>query len=60
MRWIPGRAEALLHLRCIEINGDWELFIAWSDQQYHKRLIEYEAVQIRSNKTLECGSPLAA
>jgi hypothetical protein len=60
MRWIPGRAEALLHLRCIEINGDWEVFIAWSDQQYHKRLIEYEAVQIRSNKTLECGSPLAA
>ena len=31
MRWIPGRAEALLQLRCIEINGDWETFIAWSD-----------------------------
>ena len=24
MRWIKGRAEALLHLRCIEINGDWD------------------------------------
>ena len=30
MRWIPGRAQALLHLRCIELNGDWEAFIAWA------------------------------
>ena len=27
MRWIPERAEPLLHLRCIDINGDWEAFI---------------------------------
>jgi hypothetical protein len=27
MRWIRERAEALLQLRCIEINGDWERFI---------------------------------
>ena len=26
MRWIKGRAEALLLLRCIEINGHWEPF----------------------------------
>jgi len=54
MRWIPGRAEAVLHLRCLEINGDWETFIAWSDQQYKRRLVEYEVVQIRSNDPLEC------
>ncbi|OWK34534.1 hypothetical protein [Fimbriiglobus ruber] len=60
MRWIPGRAEALLHLRCIEINGDWEEFIAFTDQQILHRLIEYEAVQIRSNKPLKCGFALAA
>jgi hypothetical protein len=29
MRWIRERAEALLQLRCIEINGDWERFIDW-------------------------------
>jgi len=29
MRWIRERAEALLQLRCIEINGDWDRFIAW-------------------------------
>ena len=29
MRWIRERAEALLQLRCIEINGDWDHFIQW-------------------------------
>ena len=29
MRWIPQRAEALLHLRCIELNGEWETFVTW-------------------------------
>lgn len=60
MRWIPGRAEALLHLRCIDLNGDWEKFIAFSDQEYRKRLTEYKAVQIRSNEPLGCGFALAA
>jgi hypothetical protein len=27
MRWIRERSEALLQLRCIEINGDWDGFI---------------------------------
>jgi hypothetical protein len=27
MRWIKEHAEALLQLRCIEINGDWDRFI---------------------------------
>ncbi len=27
MRWIKERAEALLQLRCIEINGDWDDFM---------------------------------
>jgi hypothetical protein len=27
MRWIRERAEALLQLRCIEINGHWDPFI---------------------------------
>jgi len=28
MRWIRERAESLLQLRCIEINGDWDAFVA--------------------------------
>jgi len=59
MRWIPGRAEALLHLRCIEINGDWEAFIAWSDTQYQKRLVEYEVVQVRCNEPMACDFAMA-
>ena len=59
MRWIPGRAEALLHLRCIEINGDWEMFIAWSDEQYQKRLVMYEVVQVRCSDPLVCDFAMA-
>ena len=29
MRWIKERAEPLLQLRCIEINGDWDKFISY-------------------------------
>ena len=29
MRWIRERAEALLQLRCIEVNGDWDKFAAF-------------------------------
>jgi len=29
MRWIKGRAEALLQLRCIDVNNDWESFISY-------------------------------
>lgn len=28
MRWIKERAEAVVQLRCIELNGDWDTFIA--------------------------------
>lgn len=60
MRWITGRAEAVLHLRCIELNGDWDEFIAWSNQQYHKKLQERQAVMIRSKEPLECNFGLAS
>ena len=30
MRWIRERAEALLALRCIEINGDWDEFVRFA------------------------------
>jgi len=29
MRWLRERAQALLQLRCIELNGDWGNFIRW-------------------------------
>lgn len=53
MRWIPQRAEALLHLRCIELNGDWEPFIGWAYQRYHEQLQNREAVRIRTDKPMD-------
>lgn len=29
MRWIKQRAEALLQLRCVEVNNDWDAFISY-------------------------------
>jgi hypothetical protein len=60
MRWIPGRAEALLHLRCIELNGDWEAFVAWSDRQNQQRLLDRQAVLIRSDQPLKSAFARAA
>ena len=38
MRWIQGKAEALLHLRCIELNGDWQKFASWFQRGIQARL----------------------
>lgn len=45
MRWIKERAEHLLQLRCIEVNGDWDAFIKFvhdrtqnQSQREHKNL----------------------
>jgi len=34
MRWIKERAEALLQLRCIEINGQWDAFVASVNERF--------------------------
>ena len=49
MRWIEERAEAVLLLRCVEVNGDWDAFWAWSDQRRQADLATGLPVQIRSN-----------
>jgi len=40
MRWIPARAQAILQLRCIEINGDWEAFTDF----FYQKLAEQQRV----------------
>jgi len=50
MRWIPERAEALLHLRCIELNGEWERFFAWSYQRWLDHMRSGQRVVIRTNQ----------
>ena len=48
MRWIPERAETLLKLRCIELNGDWDNFFDWGYQQWIEKMKGGEKVIIRS------------
>jgi hypothetical protein len=48
MRWIEERAEPMLLLRCIEVNGDWEAFMKWSQAQRNQELQRGQVVQIRS------------
>src|SRR5262249_34517025 len=48
MRWLEERAEAVLLLRCIEVNGDWEAFMRWSQEQRNRELQRGKVVQIRS------------
>ena len=50
MRWIPERAEALLHLRCIELNGDWDHFFEWGYQHWMEKMKQGEKVIIRQEK----------
>jgi len=52
MRWRQDKAEALLHLRCIELNGDWQQFVAWFEQRTQTRLQEGERCKILTNQPL--------
>jgi len=52
MRWIKERVEALLQLRCIEINGQWDAFIA----AVHNEMMTIGAATGRRQR-LQCASP---
>lgn len=52
MRWVQGKAEAVLHLRCIELNGDWEKFATWFQQQTQTRLNKGERRKVLTNQPL--------
>lgn len=59
MRWIPQRAEALLHLRCIELNGDWDNFYDWVYQKWSDSLNNGEDVLVRTNNGIDLGEKFA-
>lgn len=52
MRWIKERAEALLQLRCIEVNGDWDHFIS----SVHDKT-RMQAQEEKNNYTLKSKEP---
>jgi hypothetical protein len=39
MRWIKERAEAVLQLRCIDANGDWDAFVARAHEDMRQSAI---------------------
>lgn len=47
MRWIRERAEALLQLRCIEINGQWDDFIRWAHDRMQEATCKGRRFRIR-------------
>jgi hypothetical protein len=52
MRWLQGKAEALLHLRCIEINGDWEEFVAWTQSQNRAILEKRKPIRVLTDQPI--------
>jgi hypothetical protein len=53
MRWTQGKAEPLLHLRCIELNGDWDQFIAWAHARHHEKLRNRQRVKILTDQAVK-------
>jgi hypothetical protein len=52
MRWLQGKGEAVLQLRCIELNGDWERFFTWIQEQNRSRLQQREPVRILTDQPM--------
>lgn len=52
MRWIKQRAEALLQLRCIEVNNDWNTFISFVHDKERA-----QALDTGKNFFLKCNEP---
>jgi hypothetical protein len=52
MRWTQAKAEALLHLRCIELNGDWQKYVAWFQGKTLRRLDRGRTVKVLTNQPL--------
>ena len=42
----------MLHLRCIELNGDWQKFVAWFHRQTQTRLAEGERHKVLTNQPI--------
>jgi hypothetical protein len=52
MRWTQAKAQALLHLRCIELNGDWQKYVAWFQGKTLRRLKRGQRVRVMTNQPL--------
>ena len=55
MRRIVENAESLLQLRCLEVNGDWDDFFAWTMRKNQTKLGRQEKVLIRRKPKAAIG-----
>lgn len=53
MRWLQGKGEALLQLRCIELNGDWSRFCAWLQKRNSERLQKRQKIRILTDQPMK-------
>jgi len=54
MRWIRERAEPLLQLRCIEINGQWSEFVAFVQQRLRRSADRgVDSVRLLTNEPID-------
>lgn len=44
MRWVPEGADAMLELRAVEINGDWDDYMRFRTNRQHERLYTASAL----------------
>jgi hypothetical protein len=61
MRWIEERVEAIVQLRCIEANGDWDRFIAFvHDRMRAEAQRDGTRLRLQSSKPAELPTLLEA
>lgn len=53
MRWVRQKAEALLHLRCIELNGDWQEFTRWFERKTRTRLKNGRRYKVLTDQAMD-------
>jgi len=53
MRWLQGKGEALLQLRCIEQNGDWARLCAWVQESNRERLQKRQRLRILTDQPMK-------
>jgi hypothetical protein len=52
MRWVVGKAEAMLRLRCLEINGLWDDFFEWNQERWRNHLQRGKPLLIRTEQAI--------
>jgi hypothetical protein len=57
MRWVREKAEAMLQLRCIMVNGDWEAFAQWHAEQCAAELHQRGKVRILTDQGIPLPAP---